>query len=613
MNNENNRSQSILLEFKTIQDPENKQKEFLEFELNEQYNPQDDIEDAFKRPLNLFGRLILYPRKAISDLTKKPIINKIILVALAIIFVAYFTAAMSIKSPFNFPTNEVNSTEILVNYVFSNNSSLALLIITVIMFLLIIWDNLIIKLTNKIHLKKRAYHKYIPWIVTIIVLILCIIYLCIDLESYYNLTALLGIALLVSLACMLSVFPSDIQWRTITVGLLLQFIFGVFILRLEFGYQLFQFLGDKMLLFLKYTDYGTTLVFGEAANDHFLGMRGLPIAIFFGGIVNLLYYLGAIQYVILKFSWVVNKLMDTSPTESMNAVASIFLGQTEAPLLIKPFLKSMTPSELFSIMLSGFATVAGSSMAAYVGLGVKPNHILTASIMSSPAALAIAKTIFPETNTSKAQWDDIKNLPKGKEKNVFEAFAVGASNMVKPIGCIIANLIAFRAIFQFIDAGFEWIFGNLGLKNFGLVSLLQYPFSILSFSMGVPSEDIFTVAKLMAKKMFIHEIVAYEELGYAIKFRESAILNGTFDCYRNGTCPYEGTVLWNEKSTVIATYALCGFSSFCSLGICIGALTALAPSRAKIFARYSFRAQLGGNITCFLTACFAGLLYKAQV
>jgi pyrimidine nucleoside transport protein len=279
-------------------------------------------------------------------------------------------------------------------------------------------------------------------------------------------------------------------------GLIIQFSLAAMVLRWDFGFELFKFLGDQMTIFLSYTNYGSELVFGETYYQHYIIFKGLPIGIFFAAVVNVLYYFGIVQYLILKFSWLVNKLLSTSPSESMIAVASIFLGQAEAPLLVKPFLSDMTDSEVFVVMICGFSTVAGSTLAAYVGFGVPANHLLSASIISAPAALSIGKLIFPETEKTKVDWVAIKNLPQGVERNVFEAFSMGAINMLKPIGCVVANLIVYRSFFQFLDFFFQWIFYNLNLQNFGLVNLLQYPFSILAFLMGVDNEDCFSVGKL---------------------------------------------------------------------------------------------------------------------
>lgn len=272
----------------------------------------------------------------------------------------------------------------------------------------------------------------------------------------------------------------------------------------------------------------------------------------------------------------------------------------------------MTVSELFAIMTGGFATVAGSVLAAYIGYGVPASQLITASIMAAPSGLAIAKTIYPETKKTKANWDAIRSFPKGDASNVFEAFAQGATAVVGTVAAIIANLIAFTAIFAFVDAIVTWIFAIIDIPNFGITSVLQYVFWPLAFIMGTPYEDCGAVARWLGIKVLVNEFVAYKSLGDTIKFREETLANSTYEFYRNGTYPIPSNInmIWNDRSVSISTYALCGFANVASIGVQIGGLSALAPSRAKIFPKLAFKAMIAGNLASFMNACIAGLLFE---
>lgn len=453
----------------------------------------------------------------------------------------------------------------------------------------------------------------VKWIVILLISMVSVAYLIYDLKDYYNLISLVGLFTFILIAIFLSEHPSRINWRALAVGILVQYILGVFILRLDFGYMLFKFLGAQVSTFLDYTDNGSRLVFGDKFTDHFFAFKAMPVIIFFSAVVNIMYYFGFIQYFLLKIAWIMNKMMGTSPTESINSVANVFLGPSEAPLLIKPLLATMTESELFAVMVAAFSTVSGSVLAAYIGFGVPPDHLITAGLMSAPASLAIAKTIFPETRKTKADWNAIKNIKTKKVNNVFEAISTGAIEMIKPVGAIVANLIAFVSIFAFLDAICVWIFAFINLQNFGLASILQYIFYPFAFLMGVSGEDSLNVAKLVGYKVFVNEFVAYTKLGAVVDFRNGIIANGTFPLYRNGTYPLPHNItnmIWDDRSIVISTYALCGFANFGTIGIEIATLSVFAPTRAKVFIKYASRAMLAGNLSSFMNACIAGLLFK---
>ncbi|KAH9523621.1 hypothetical protein Btru_040467 [Bulinus truncatus] len=344
----------------------------------------------------------------------------------------------------------------------------------------------------------------------------------------------------------------------------------------------------------------------------------------------MLYYLGAMQAIIKLVGKFLSFCLGTSATESVNAAGNIFIGQTEAPLLIRPFLKDMTNSEIHAVMTGGFATIAGAVMAAYITYKVPANHLLSASAMSAPAALAMSKLFYPETAKSKHSDKDVYNFEKGTERNLIEAASNGASVSVKLVANIAVNLIAFVALLQFINATLTWFGDRVGVDGFTFQFICSYIFWPISFLMGVDQEDCRIVAELIGTKIFLNEFVAYVDLSKFINNRIAlndylANYTGSFnttgnispgwrwvgeDIYLNSTGVTLQRGVLSPKSVVLATYALCGFSNLSSMGIQLGALGAMAPNRKSDLSKIVFRAMLAGNVACFLTACSAGLFYE---
>ncbi|KFM80866.1 Solute carrier family 28 member 3, partial [Stegodyphus mimosarum] len=292
------------------------------------------------------------------------------------------------------------------------------------------------------------------------------------------------------------------------------------------------------------------------------------------------------QVLVMKVGWLLQHTIGTTACESMNAAANIFLGMTEAPLLIRPYLPLMTKSEIHAVMTGGFATIAGSVLAAYINFGISASHLLSASVMAAPAALAFSKLVYPETEESKTQASSIK-IEKGTESNALEAATNGASTAIKLVSNIAANLIAFVAFVALLDTVLSWM-GSLIHWDFlsfeWILSKLFIPASLL---MGVDWDDKEKVANLVGLKMVVNEFVAYKRLA-----------------------DYQKDNQLSARSEAIATYALCGFSNVSSIGIQIGALSALAPGRKSDFAQIALRAMITGTATCFLNACVAGTLLQ---
>jgi len=417
----------------------------------------------------------------------------------------------------------------------------------------------------------------------------------------------LGIIVLFALAFLMSNNKKRINFRTLVVGFSIQFGMGLLLISWPRGNDAIQWLAGKVTSFLMLTDHGTKFLFGYIADPSKMDLFGfqfafrvLPIIIFFACFMGILYYLGIMQKIVKVFAWVMSRLMKTSGAESLSCSANVFLGQTEAPLLVRPFLNHCTLSELCAIMVGGFGTIAGSVMAGYIAMGIPAQHIIIASMMAAPASLMIAKIIFPETQVSETAGS--VSLPKvDVGSNVLDAASRGVSDGLHLALNVAAMLIAFITLIAFIDKLLlvldrlidGTLFGGAlmasgeyeGYFPGSLKTVLGTIFSPLTFLMGVPKQDVFELANLLGTKLALNEFVAYAKLAPLI---ESGALT--------------------PKAQIMGTYMLCGFANFASIGIQIGGLSALAPERRSDLSRLAMRAMLGGAIVSCLTATIAGIL-----
>ncbi len=398
-----------------------------------------------------------------------------------------------------------------------------------------------------------------------------------------RLLSLVGLVVFMGIAWGLSTNRRAVHWRTILWGLGLQFLLALFVLKTPFGQELFNWIGAKITRVLALSYVGGEFVFGK------LGMKGggdgevgflfafqvLPTIIFVSAVFAVLYYLGVMQLVVGLFARLMSKLMKVSGAESLNVAASIFMGQTEAPLTIRPFLNKMTRSELMCIMTAGMAHVSGGIMGAYVAFGIEAKHLLAAVIMTAPGTILMAKLLVPETEEP-ATAGNVKVDMKATDANVIGAAARGTSEGLQLALNVAAMLIAFLSIVALINA----ILGTVGLK---LETILGYVFAPLALAMGVPWKDAFVVGDLLGTRMVLNELIAYSRLG-----------------------PLKETL--DPRTFTIATYALCGFANLSSIGIQIGGIGALAPERRHDLARLGLRALLAGTFANFMTACIAGVL-----
>ena len=407
-------------------------------------------------------------------------------------------------------------------------------------------------------------------------------------------TGLLGIVLILGVAFLMSNNRKAINYRTVGVGLLLQVVLAVFILKTAIGQSIFQWLGDAINTLLGQADKGAIFVFGSlvdrslmtkafgAGNDYIFFFKVVPTIIFVAVLVNMFYHLGVLQRVVSVMGRGVHRLMGVSGAEALSNVASTFVGQVEAQIMIKPYLKNMTKSELMASMTGSFACIAGGVMAVYISLGVPAAYLLAASLMAAPGALVISKIMYPETEKSETEGVVKMDISK-THANLVDAIAAGASEGLKVGMNVIAMLIGFIALIALVDLGLGHIGSLIGMPSLSMNLILGKVFSVFAFAMGVPSQDIEVAGALMGKKMVVNEFVAYLDMVH---------LKDTL----------------SPKTIAITSFALCGFANFSSVAIQIGGIGELAPSRRSDLAKLGFKALIAGTLASYLSATLAGLL-----
>ena len=399
----------------------------------------------------------------------------------------------------------------------------------------------------------------------------------------HSFIGIIGVLVMMLLAWSISENKKKMDMRVIGGGLALQCILAIIVLKTDFGVAFFQYANDTVLFVLSLSDQGAKFVFGNVYQEHFFAFKVLPTIIFVSSLSYCLFYLGVMQKIVAGMGYVMVRVMNISGSESLVAAANVFCGQTEAPLFVKPYLKSMTRSEITSMMTSGMATVAGGVMAAFVGLGISAGHLLAASIMSAPAAVLIAKIICPETEESPTK-GRVKVKMESDDVNILDAACRGASDgllLALNVGAMLIAVIALVALLNAIIGQVAGLFG----ASLTFEEILGFFFWPLAFVMGIPWSECEAVGRLLGEKMVLNEFIAYIHLSEMIK---------------------EGTL--SERSISIATYALCGFANFSSIAIQIGGIGKLEPGRKKDFAKMGLKAMLGGSLAAFMTACIAGIL-----
>lgn len=425
-----------------------------------------------------------------------------------------------------------------------------------------------------------------------------------------------GLAALIGIAFLFSGDRKHIHWKQVIFGILLQILFAMFVLLTPWGATVFNWIGQFFVKIISFTNEGSRFLFGALADQATfeqafppeLKLKGvgvvfafqvLPTIIFFSSLMSVLYYLGIMQKIVQGMAWVMAKTLQVSGAESISVAANVFIGQTEAPLVVRPYVDPMTKSELLTLMIGGMATIAGGVLAAYVGLlgGSDPaqqlfyaKHLLSASIMAAPATIVISKILLPEREESLTM-GEVKVPIERTSVNVIEAAATGAADGLKLALNVAGMLLAFIALIAMVNWILEGVFTDLlgitvqGGQPVSLELVLGYLLSPIAWIIGVPWHDAINVGSLIGEKVVLNEFIAYLHLSKLI--------------------PQQ---VLSEKAVIISTYALCGFANFSSIAIQIGGIGGIAPRRRSDLAKFGLKAVLGGTLATFMTATIAGVL-----
>jgi concentrative nucleoside transporter, CNT family len=404
-------------------------------------------------------------------------------------------------------------------------------------------------------------------------------------------TGILGLLTMLGLAYAFSTNRRAIRLKTVAWGLGLQIVFAIFVLKVPLGREIFQKIGDAANRVLAYSFVGSEFIFGDLGKQHsnigfIFAFQVLPVVIFICALFAILYHVGIMQLVIRGMAWAMTRIMGASGAESLNVAASIFMGQTEAPVTIRPFLPDLTTSELMTVMTSGMAHVSGSIMAAYFAFGAEPRHVLSAVIMTAPGTILVSKMLVPETEVPKTAGKVM--MPEGeaekeKKENLLGAIARGTRDGLYMALNIGAMLIAFLALIALLDGIMGGIHLHIGWFPSSVEGILGVIFSPIAWVIGIPWHDCPAIGNLLGTRMVLNELVAFSMLG-----------------------PQKAAL--DPRSFTIATFALCGFANLSSIGIQIGGIGELAPNRRGDLAKLGIRAMLAGTMANMMSASIAGML-----
>jgi len=407
--------------------------------------------------------------------------------------------------------------------------------------------------------------------------------------SFFGMLALLGAAWLFSKN------RKAINYKAVLSGTILQVVFAVLIMKVPWGQQFFMLINDGIVKLLSFTNEGAKFLFGGLIGNASIGFvfafQVLPTIIFFSSLMSVLYYLGIMQKIVMFFARIMVKLLNTSGAESLVASANIFVGQTEAPLAIRPYIASLTESELFVVMTAGMGTIAGGVMAAYAGMlmpyipGIG-GHLLAACIMSAIGSVIIAKMLIPETGEPKTR-GELKMQLELTDKNVIDAAANGATTGLQMALNVGGCLLAFMALLAMLNYGVGYVGGLLNFQQLSLEKIFGVVLTPVAWLMGIPMSEAPQVATWIGQKTVLNEFIAYMDMSNFLKANPAAM---------------------SQRSLIIAAHALCGFSNFLSIAIQIGGIGALAPERRPDIARLGLYAVLAGSLACFLSAAITGFL-----
>jgi len=405
----------------------------------------------------------------------------------------------------------------------------------------------------------------------------------------HRFVGVLGMLTMMALAWLFSTNRAAINKKTVAWGLALQITFAFIVMRWEYGRLLFQKAGAGVNWLLDFAFYGSSFVFGDlgkkgSPQGFIFAFQVLPTIIFIAAVFALLYHWGIMQQIIKLAAWVMTRLMGASGAESLNVAASIFMGQTEAPLTIRPFLPDLTKSELMTVMTSGMAHVSGGIMAAYIAFGIEAKHLLAAVIMTAPGTILLAKMLVPETEKPKTG-GRVEMAEIERDTNTLGAIARGTSDGLSLAINVAAMLISFIALLYLIDGIFGGIHAYIGWFPASLEQVFGWVFAPIAWLIGIPWHDCRTIGNLLGLRTVTNELIAFQRLG-----------------------PMKDML--DPRSFTIATFALCGFANFSSIGIQIGGIGALAPNRKADLARLGIRAMLAGTMANLMSASIVGIMLK---
>ena len=404
--------------------------------------------------------------------------------------------------------------------------------------------------------------------------------------------SIVGMAALLGIAVLLSKDRRAINLRTVGGAFAIQFLFGAFVLYTSIGQTVLGAMTNGVQSIIDFGNAGISFLFGGLTTNEGIGfvfaLQVLPVIIYFSALISVLYYLGIMKWIINLIGGALSKLLGSSRAESLSATANIFVGQTEAPLVVKPFINTMTKSELFAVMCGGLASVAGSVLAGYANMGVPLEYLIAASFMAAPGGLLFAKIIMPETESPKVDLSDLdEDSDTEKPVNVIDSAASGASSGLKLALNVGAMLLAFVGLIALLNGVFGGVGSVVGIEDLTLERILGYIFSPLAFLIGVPWSEATTIGSFIGQKLVVNEFVAY--LNFVPYLSEDAPL------------------ILSEKSKAIVSFALCGFANLSSIAILLGGLGGIAPSRRGEIAKFGLLAVAAGTLSNLMSATIAGL------
>ena len=397
--------------------------------------------------------------------------------------------------------------------------------------------------------------------------------------------SLVGITVIFAIAYLLSENRKSINARIDISAFFLQLLIAYFVLTLNLGKLIIEKLSDGARYIIDFSQEGVAFVFGPLANEWSFAINALPVVIFLSALTAVLYHLRVMQFFVSQIGGLIKKILGTNTIESMNAAANIFLGMDSSPLAVKPYLSKITDAQMFAIMVSGLASVAGTVLLAYAQMGAQLEYLLAACFMSAPGGLMMAKIIFPDDSQQVSLSNDLSmDSMESPHTNIIMAAAVGASDGLKLAVSIAAMLIAFVALIALTNSLFVGLGSLIGIEDLTMQKILGWVFSPIMFLLNIPWDEAQAAGALFGEKLILNEFVAFSHLNE----------------YLSGM---------SEKTIVIVTFALCGFANFASIGILMGSLGILIPEKKEFIARYGLKAVLAGSLANLMSAAFAGLLF----